>query len=74
MILKLSRNDRKIYGPLVFPESNYVFRFLFLIVPFIGIYQKNIGDILLLFLPPCKATNTNCHGMMEIFISSVKLT
>ena len=74
MILKLSRNDGKIYRPLIFPESNYVFSFLFLIVHFTGIYQKNISDLLFLFIPPCKTTNTNCHGMKEIFISSAELT
>ena len=67
MILNMSRNDGKIYKPLIFPKGNYVFNFLFLIVHFTGIYQKNI-------IPPCKATTTNCHEMTEIFISSVKLT
>ena len=74
MILKLSGNDGKIYRSLIFPDSNYAFSFLFLIVHFTNIYQKNISNLLFVFIPPCKATNTYCHGMTAIFISSVKLT
>ena len=51
MILKLSRNNGKIHRPLIYPESNYDFSFLFLIVHFIGIYQKNISDLLFLLIP-----------------------